>query len=41
MRKSYTSTFKVQAVLELFKEEKMRAQLASEYGVHPNMLRDW
>ncbi len=41
MRKSYTSTFKAQVVLELLKEEKPLTQLASEYGVHPNLLRDW
>ncbi len=41
MRKSYTSTFKAQVVLELLKEEKTLTQLAAEYGVHPNQLRDW
>ena len=41
MRKSYSSTFKAQVVLELLKEEKTLTQLASEYGVHPNLLRDW
>ena len=41
MRKSYTSAFKAQVVLDLLKEEKTLAQLASEHGVHPNMLREW
>ena len=41
MRKSYTSTFKAQVVLELLKEEKTLAQLAAIYEVHPNLLRDW
>ena len=41
MRKTYTSAFKAQVVLELLKEEKTLAQLASEHGVHPNMLREW
>jgi putative transposase len=41
MRKSYTSTFKAQVVLELLKEEKTLTRLASDYGVHPNLLRDW
>ena len=41
MRKTYSSTFKVQVVLDLLKEEKTLAQLASEHGVHPNMLRKW
>ena len=41
MRKSYTSTFKAQVVLELLKEEKTLTQLASAHGVHPNLLREW
>ncbi len=41
MRKTYTGHFKAQVVLELLKEEKTLAQLASEHGVHPNMLREW
>ncbi len=41
MRKSYSSTFKAQVVLELLKEEKTLTQLASVDEVHPNLLRDW
>ena len=41
MKKSYTATFKAQVVLEVLKETKTISQLASEYGVHPNILRDW
>ena len=41
MKKSYTATFKAQVVLELLKETKTLNQLASEYGVHANLLRDW
>jgi putative transposase len=41
MKKSYTATFKAQVVLELLKETKTISQLASEYGVHPNVLREW
>jgi putative transposase len=41
MRKTYTAHFKAQVVLELLKDEKTLAQLASEHGVHPNMLREW
>jgi transposase len=41
MKKSYTATFKAQVVLEVLKETKTLSQLASEYGVHPNILRDW
>jgi transposase-like protein len=41
MRKHYTATFKAQVVLEVLKEEKTLAQIASEHGVHPTQLRDW
>ena len=41
MKTVYTATFKVQVVLELLKEEKSLAQVASEYKVHPNVLRAW
>ncbi len=41
MRKTYTAAFKAQVVLELLKEEQTVAQLASEHGIHPNMLREW
>src|SRR5512138_3477945 len=41
MKKSYTATFKAQLVLELLKETKTISQLSSEYGVHPNILREW
>lgn len=41
MKKSYTATFKAQVVLELLKETKTISQLASAYGVHPNILREW
>jgi transposase len=41
MKKSYTATFKAQIVLELLKETKTIGQLSSEYGVHPNILRQW
>ena len=41
MKKSYTATVGAQVVLEVLKETKTLSQLASEYGVHPNILRDW
>lgn len=41
MKKSYTATFKAQVVLELLKETKTIAQLATEHGLHPNVLRSW
>jgi putative transposase len=41
MRKTYSSAFKAQVVLELLKETKTLAQLATEHSVHPNVLRTW
>ncbi|WP_188883497.1 transposase, partial [Alicyclobacillus cellulosilyticus] len=41
MRKHYSASFKAQVVLELLREEKTVAQLASEHGVHPTMLHRW
>ena len=41
MKKSYSATFKAQVVLELLKETKTLGQLASQYGVHANLLREW
>ena len=41
MRKRYTAEFKAQVVLELLKEEKTMAELASDHGVHATMLHRW
>ena len=41
MRKHYTTTFKAQVVLEILKEDRTLAQIASEHGIHPTQLRDW
>lgn len=41
MRKHYSETFKAEVVLELLKEEKTVAQIASERQVHPNQLYEW
>jgi transposase len=41
MKKSYTASFKAQAVLELLKETKTLNQLSSEYGVAASVLREW
>lgn len=40
-RKKYDSDFKTKVALEILREEKSMAQLASEYGVHVNQLRQW
>ncbi len=41
MRKHYTPAFKAQVVLEALKEEKSISQIASEHGLHPNVVRKW
>ena len=41
MRKSYTGKFKTTVVLEILKEEKTIAEIASQYEVHPNQLSKW
>ncbi len=41
MRKRYSDTFKAEIVLELLKEEKTVAQIASERHVHPNQIYEW
>ena len=41
MRKRYSDAFKAEVVLELLKEEKTVAQIASERHVHPNQLYEW
>ena len=40
-RKRYTQQEKAKVVLELLREEKTAAQIASEYGIHPAMLSQW
>ncbi len=41
MRKQYTSAFKAQLVREMLREERSISQIASEHGVHPNVLNKW
>ena len=41
MRKQYTAKQKAQIALEILKEERTIAQIASEYGIHPNQLYRW
>ena len=41
MRKYYSDTFKAEVVLDLLKEEKSVAQIASDRQVHPNQLYEW
>jgi len=40
-RKQYPAELKAKIVLEILKEEKSIAQIASEYGIHPSVLNRW
>jgi len=41
MRRNHDGAFKARVALEAVKGEKTMAQLSSEYGVHPNQIRQW
>jgi transposase-like protein len=41
MRKRYDGNFKARVALEAIRGEKTLAQLAAEYGVHPNQISKW
>jgi putative transposase len=41
MRRRFSTKQKAQIVLEILKEERTIAQIASEYSVHPNQLHRW
>ena len=40
-RKHFSASQKAQIALEILKEEKTVSQIASENGVHPNVLYRW
>lgn len=40
-RKSYTAEFKVKIALEAIKGQRTVNEIASHYGVHPNMVTLW
>ena len=40
-RKHYDSRLKAQVALEALKNQRTIAQIASEYGVHTNMVTQW
>lgn len=41
MRKSYSPVFKIKLGLEVFREDLLLNEIASENNVHPNMLTHW
>ena len=40
-RRQYDSQFKAQVAIEAIKNQQTLAQIASEYGVHPNQVSQW
>jgi putative transposase len=40
-RKSYTAAFKVKIALEAIKGQRTTNEIATHYGVHPNMVTQW
>jgi len=41
VRRTHSGAFKKQVVLDLFKGEKTRAEIASQYGIHPALADKW
>ena len=41
MKKHYTAQQKAKIALEILKEGRSIAQIASEHGIHPNQLYKW
>lgn len=41
MRKTYDATFKAKIALEAVKGDRTIAQIAGEFSVHPNQIRQW
>jgi transposase-like protein len=40
-RKSYTTEFKVKVALEAIKGQRTINEIATHYGVHPNLVTQW
>ena len=41
IRKNYPANFEVKVALAATKDDKTLAQLANEFGVHTNQIRQW
>ena len=40
-RKTYTGDFKAKVVLELIRNRKSLTELAAQYELHPNQIKNW
>jgi transposase-like protein len=40
-RRRFSADFKARVALEAIREQHTINELASEYGVHPNLIREW
>ena len=40
-KKKYSAEFKAKVALEAIREEKTINEIASHYGIHPQMVRAW
>jgi len=40
-RRTFSAEFKAKVALAAIREQRTINELASEYGVHPNMVREW
>ncbi len=40
-RRHFSAEFKAKVALGAVREQKTLNELASEYGLHPNLVRDW
>jgi transposase-like protein len=40
-RKRYNADFKAQVALEAARERKTLAELAAQFGIHPNQVSEW
>lgn len=40
-RKTYTGGFKAKVVLELIRNRKSLTELAAQYELHPNQIKNW